>query len=113
MTVLQPRLQTTVRTLLEAGASQRDIQRVTGIDRKTTRALADGLTVHRAAEFPGVAPSTAFRWRHRFLSVPGGVEPATASLTGVAEMDETYFMASYKGRKVVGRAPHKRGGRAA
>ena len=29
-----------------------------------TRALADGLTVHRAGELLGVAPSTALRWRH-------------------------------------------------
>ena len=76
-----------------------------------TQALADGLTVHRAAEFLGVAPSTVFRWRHRFLRVPRGVKPA--SLAGVAEMDETYFLESYKGRQVVGRAPRKRGGRAA
>jgi transposase-like protein len=66
-----------------------------------TRALADGLTVHRAAEFLDVAPSTAFRWRHRFLRVPRGVKPE--SLSGVAAMDETYFLASYKGRQVVGR----------
>lgn len=76
-----------------------------------TRAMCDGLTVHRAAAFLGVAPSTAFRWRHRFLGVPRGVKPT--SLAGVAEMDETYFLESYKGRKVVGRAPRKRGGRAA
>ncbi len=37
----------------------------------------------------------------------------TAQLAGVAEMDETYFLESYKGRKVVGHAPRKRGGRAA
>ena len=76
-----------------------------------TRAMADGLTVHRAAEALAVAPSTAFRWRHRFLGVPRDVKPA--KLTGVAEMDETYFLESYKGRKVVGRAPRKRGGHAA
>jgi transcriptional regulator with XRE-family HTH domain len=35
--VLKPHLQTTLRTLLEAGASQREIERVTGIDRKTIR----------------------------------------------------------------------------
>ena len=35
-----------------------------------TRAMPDGLTVHRAAAFLGVVPSTAFRWRHRFLGVP-------------------------------------------
>lgn len=76
-----------------------------------TEAMADGLTVHRAAEFLDVAPSTAFGWRHRFLGVPRDAKPA--SLAGVAEMDETYFLESYKGRKVVGRAPRKRGGRAA
>ncbi len=38
------------------------------------QALADRLTVHRAAERSGVAPSTAFRWRHRFLAVPRGVK---------------------------------------
>lgn len=75
-----------------------------------TRALADGLTVHRAADFLGVAPSTAFRWRHRFLSLPRNVKPG--GLAGVAEMDETYFLESYKGRKVIGRPARKRGGRA-
>ena len=60
--------------------------------RERTRVLADGLTVHRAAVFLGVAPSTAFRWRHRFLSVPRHVKPG--SLAGVAEMDETYFLES-------------------
>jgi transposase len=36
--VLKPHLQTTIWTLLDAGASQREIERVTGIDRKTIRA---------------------------------------------------------------------------
>ena len=40
MNVLKPHLQTTIFTLLEAGTSQRDIERVTGIDRKTIRAYA-------------------------------------------------------------------------
>ncbi len=76
-----------------------------------TEALADGLTVHRAAERLGVAPSTAFRWRHRFLAVPRGVKPVV--LAGVAEIDETYVLESFKGQKVVGRAARKRGGAAA
>lgn len=54
------------------------------------RAIADGLTVHRAAEHLGVAPSTAFRWRHRFLAVPRGVKPV--ALAGVAEIDETLYL---------------------
>ena len=38
MNVLKPHLQTTITTLLAKGASQRKIERVTGIDRKTIRA---------------------------------------------------------------------------
>ena len=63
------------------------------------QALADGLTVKRAAEHLNVAPSTAFRWRHRFLAVPRSVKPNT--LAGVAEIDETYVLESFKGQKVV------------
>lgn len=40
MNVLKPHLQTTVLTLLAAGKSQREIERVTGVDRKTIRRLA-------------------------------------------------------------------------
>jgi transposase-like protein len=76
-----------------------------------TRALADGLTVRRASEHLSVAPSTAFRWRHRFLAVPRSVKPV--ALAGVAEIDETYVLESFKGQKVVGRSPRKRGGSAA
>jgi len=35
--VLKSHLQTTLRALIERNASQREIERVTGIDRKTTR----------------------------------------------------------------------------
>jgi transposase-like protein len=78
--------------------------------------LAEGLTVHRAAQRLGVAPSTAFRWRHRFLALPRSVKPAL--LCGVAEIDETYVLESFKGQKLrrqklAGRAPRKRGGHAA
>ena len=37
MNVLKPHLQTTIRTLLEAGATQREIERVTGVSRHTIR----------------------------------------------------------------------------
>ena len=40
MNVLKPHLRTTVETLLEAGASQREIRRRTGVDRKTIRRYA-------------------------------------------------------------------------
>jgi transposase len=53
--VLKPHLQTTLRTLLEAHASQREIERVTGIDRKTIRAYARRFAEEAAANSPGVA----------------------------------------------------------
>jgi len=53
--VLKPHLQTTVWTLLEAGASQREIQRVTGIDRKTIRGYQQRFAAAAAANSPGVA----------------------------------------------------------
>lgn len=74
------------------------------------RALADGLTIHRTAKALGVAPSTAFRWRHRFLGAPRSAKPGM--LVGVAEMDETYFLESFKGKSALPRPPRKRGGRA-
>jgi transposase len=47
--VLKPHLRVTIRTLLAGGASQREIERVTGVDRKTIRGYA------REANSPGVA----------------------------------------------------------
>jgi len=51
--VLKPHLQTTVLTLLAAGKSQREIERVTGVDRKTIRRLAQ-----RQAEVNSSTPAT-------------------------------------------------------
>lgn len=52
---MKPHLQTTVWTLLEAGASQREIQRVTGIDRKTIRGYQQRFAAAATANSPGVA----------------------------------------------------------
>lgn len=52
---MKPHLQTTVWTLLEAGASQREIQRVTGIDRKTIRGYQKRFATAAASNSPGVA----------------------------------------------------------
>lgn len=74
-------------------------------------ALRDGLSLKRTAERVGIARTTAFRWRHRFLALPKTVQAQT--LVGIAETDETYFLRSHKGvRKGLGRPPRKRGGRA-
>jgi len=75
-------------------------------------ALRDGVTITKAAEALGVARSTAFRWRHRFLALPKTIQ--AKSLAGIAETDETYFLQSFKGlRKGLTRPARKRGGSAA
>lgn len=38
------------------------------------QALADGLSLNQVARRWGVAQSTAFRWRHRFLACPKSVQ---------------------------------------
>jgi len=70
--------------------------------------LRDGVTITKAAETLGVARSTAFRWRHRFLALPKTIQ--AKSLAGIAEIDETYFLQSFKGlRKGLTRPARKRG----
>lgn len=73
--------------------------------------MNQGLSVHQAAQVLEVAPSTAFRWRHRFLQLPKTHK--ARALQGVVEADETYFRRSFKGQTVRGRARRRRGGRAA
>jgi transposase-like protein len=73
--------------------------------------LREGLSVHQSAATLAVAPSTAFRWRHRFLRLPQGVKAQL--LQGVVEADETYFLRSSKGQCVQGRKARHRGGSAA
>jgi len=75
------------------------------------QALIDGDTVRAAARRCGVHKNTAFRWRHRFLTLPGEVKPA--HLHGIVEADETYFLESHKGERRLPRPPRKRGGVAA
>lgn len=58
MNVLKPHQRTTVATLLDAGTSQRQIGRLTGVDRKTIRAVQLGLAAERANS-PGVATGSA------------------------------------------------------
>jgi transposase-like protein len=72
------------------------------------RALIDGDTVRAAARRCGVHKNTAFRWRHRFLTLPAGLKPS--SLHGIVEADETYFLESHKGERHLPRPPRKRGG---
>jgi transposase-like protein len=75
------------------------------------RAIVDGLSLRKAAKRVGVHLDTSFRWRHRFLATSKGAK--AAAVTGIVEADETFILKSAKGSKrLVGRAPRKRGGKA-
>ena len=71
--------------------------------------LADGLTVRVSAEHCGFAVTTAFRWRHRFLTAES---QQPRKLTGIVEADETYVLKSRKGQRKLGRKARRRGGKA-
>jgi transposase-like protein len=75
-----------------------------------TECLLRSTTVRRAAEHLGVHKNTAFRWRHRFLTLPKTDRPLC--LSGIAEADEMYFLESQKGARQLDRAPRQRGGAA-
>jgi transposase-like protein len=75
------------------------------------QALMTGESVVKAAKRCDVAVSTAFRWRHRFLSAPAIDKPAR--LSGIVEADETYIRESFKGKRSdLPRPARKRGGKA-
>ena len=71
--------------------------------------LADGLTLRASAKRCNFDVSTAFRWRHRFLSVQ---EQAPQKLKGIVEADETYVLESRKGERNLNRKARRRGGKA-
>ena len=71
-----------------------------------SQALADSLSLTKAAQRCGIDRTTAFRWRHRFLPYS---EPQAVQCSGITEIDETYFRESFKGKKVLHRSPRKRG----
>lgn len=73
-------------------------------------ALDEGLSLNQVARRLGVAQSTAFRWRHRFLACPKGVQ--ARQLLGIAEADESYFRISCKGQRGLPRKARRRGGKA-
>ena len=75
------------------------------------RALVDRTSLRKAAEHAGVCLETSFRWRHRFLKAAKDKRPSM--VTGIVEADETFILKSAKGsKKLIGRAPRKRGGKA-
>ena len=71
--------------------------------------LGAGETIKESAERCGIAPSTAHRWRHRFLAA---VRQAPDRVAGIVEADETFVLESRKGERKLDRKPRRRGGKA-
>ena len=74
-------------------------------------ALRDARPLRTVAKELGIHVGTAHRWRHRFLACPQAAMPA--ALVGIAEVDETMFLLSFKGQRTLPRQARKRGGKAA
>ena len=75
------------------------------------RAMIEGKSLAKTAELCGVHPTTAFRWRHRFLRAPASDKPR--ALREIVEADETFVLESLKGRwSDLLRKARKRGGKA-
>ena len=74
------------------------------------RCMTESKTIRQSARRLEVNNSTAFRWRHRFLSWITLDHPE--KLKGVVEIDETYFLESEKGSRKLKRPARKRGGKA-
>ena len=75
------------------------------------RAMIEGKSLAKTAALCGIHPTTAFRWRHRFLRAPASDKPR--GLRGIVEADETFILESFKGRRSdLPRKARKRGGKA-
>jgi len=59
--------------------------------------MAAGQSVRKSAVACDVHRNTAFRWRHRAPELP--CAQRATQLVGIAEADETFFLASVKGKK--------------
>jgi pyruvate dehydrogenase complex dehydrogenase (E1) component len=59
-------------------------------------AVHKGKSLAKTAELCDVHPTTAFRWRHRFLRAPASDKPRM--LRGIIEANETFVLESFKGR---------------
>ena len=62
------------------------------------RAMIEGKSLAKTAALCGVHPTTAFRWRHRFLRAPASDKPR--GLRGIVEADETFILEILQGALV-------------
>ncbi|WOT03993.1 IS1595 family transposase [Shewanella youngdeokensis] len=71
--------------------------------------MVAGKTLRQAAKFCQISLTTSFRWRHHFLAKPE--QHKAKQLSGIVEVDETFFRESFKGkRQITHRKPRQRGG---
>jgi len=73
------------------------------------RLMLEGYSLTKTAKKVKVSLPTAFSWRHRVLDGLRSLEDD--NLSGIVEVDDTYFLYSQKGRRNMGRHPRKRGGK--
>ncbi len=70
--------------------------------------MIESLSIRQVARKLGINTKTAFRWRHRFLAALKDDQPTR--LSGLVEVDETFFRESFKGqRSGMPRPPKVRG----
>lgn len=81
---MKPHLQTTIWTLLESGTSQREIERVTGIDRKTIRAYQKRFSTTAPPNSPGVATDCPAVATGPVPQIPPPRPPTSAVVTASA-----------------------------
>jgi transposase-like protein len=79
---------------------------------KFIECMIEGYSLRKSADLvKEISHVTLFYWRHKLLSALKQIE--IADFQGIVEMDETYFLYSEKGqKKIKGRKPRKRGGKA-
>lgn len=71
--------------------------------------MVEGYTLPKISEALEIHISTAFYWRHKILNSIRSLGHQT--LKGIIESDETFFLESNKGKKIIShRTPRKRGG---
>jgi len=78
--VLKPHLRTTIETLLASGTSQHEIERRTGVARKTIRRYHRALAANSPGVATGSAPSAGQTPPPRPPGIPPGMDDATTSV---------------------------------
>lgn len=80
--------------------------------KKYLECMLNHFPIRKSAITCGINKTTAFVWRHKILDALSIKVEREVKLSGVIEVDETFFNISYKGMRNLPREPHKRGTKA-